>query len=103
MRGSTEPITGIIIGKRLTMTWPWPAPLPSVPRGSHCWGDSKIAQYKMLAHVAHRFREKHGRDPTFWFDKVRRRRGDYTRSRLVFGHATLRENPQVHKRPGARP
>jgi hypothetical protein len=37
---------------------------------SHSWSDDADAKYKALKSVAQEFNQIHGRDPTFWFDKV---------------------------------
>lgn len=37
---------------------------------SHCWHDSASAKYMALSDVAEGFKRRHGRYPTFWFDKT---------------------------------
>ena len=37
---------------------------------SHSWHDNGEAKFNQLCEVVKRFRQAHGRDPTFWLDKV---------------------------------
>jgi hypothetical protein len=37
---------------------------------SHSWSDCPRQKYSQLCAIALLFRQKHGRDPTFWLDKV---------------------------------
>ena len=39
---------------------------------SHSWSDQGHAKFKALSAIASTFRKEKGREPTFWFDKVRR-------------------------------
>lgn len=37
---------------------------------SHCWYDDAAAKYEALRNLVDRFKLRHGRNPTFWFDKT---------------------------------